>query len=1265
MTSLEFNRTAAGDGQPLAHDLEQIDFAAVNPDAYIPGDRRRALATLGQMSDRVVGAALFADISGFTTLTEALAKELGAHRGAELITKSLNEVFHALISVLDRYGGEVIYFSGDAITCWIDGDDGMRATACGLAMQRTMQQLHEVVTPAGIRVALAMKIAVAVGGARRFVVGDPNVQRIDVLAGRLIDQLADAERHAQKGEVVLDQSALAALRGRVETLEIRTDDSTRRSFGVVSRIDDGAFEPVARPAPATLPEAVVKEWLLPVVYERLRARRGEFIAELRPAYPMFLRFAGIDYDSDEDAIPKLDAFIRDVQQIVTSFGGNVLNISLGDKGAYLYAVFGAPIAHEDDAVRAVSASLQLRELPKTTSVTDIQIGITYGRLRSGMYGHQFRQAFTCLGDAVNTAARLMAAAKPGEIYVSDPVRMGAGDRFAWKALQPIKVKGRMEPLPVFALVDASGGASRVPLTHQTALLGRSTELAALRFRFDAAQRGTGQVVGISAEAGIGKSRLLAEFAREARTRGAVVACGECQSYGINRSYFAWRNVWLTLFGIDESSSEHEQVRALEDRLARIDSHLAFRAPLLSSLLDLAIPDNELTSSFDAKLRKASLEDLLSKCLRDVAATQSVVIVLEDCHWIDALSRDLLQALARTSFDLRVVIALAYRPSGKVGGDLGLEALPYFAEIALDALHPDDAARFVRSTLSRIIGTAELPDELVSLIASRAQGNPFYIEQLVGFMHSRGVDLRDPRSLKKLDLPDSLHSLILGRVDIVGEAPRQALKVASVVGRVFSSDVLPGAYPELGSVEEVEKQLQTLLGENLLDLESPGTYAFNHSLTQEVIYESLPFGFRSILHERIAGFIERTQSEAIERQLDLLAHHYWHTENIAKKREYLRRAGVAAQGKYANDAAIEYFERLAPLVGDDARADVLLKLGAVLEVIGDWRRAEDVEDQALALAREMNDVTSVASCETALAEVMRKQGRFDEAVALLERAAAGFESQSEEAGVGKVEHLLGTVAAQRGDYERAVARYERSLAIRERLDDKASMAALLSNLGVIAEYRGDYPRARELHDGALNLRTAIGDRRAIAVSMNNLGMIAVLQKRFEEARQWFERSMMLNREVGDAWMVAICHNNLGNALRGLGNYDAARSHYADSLRAYRNYDDRWAIAFLLEDVGMLSSLIGDARSAFTLMGCADALREAIGTPRSQLLEDELETALATVAENISEGQRSSWRIHGRSLDLQTGIDHALAVCSSDGRTATRETSSARSLNQPNV
>nr|MBA3476671.1 adenylate/guanylate cyclase domain-containing protein [Actinomycetota bacterium] len=302
-----------------AESTPEVAQAFDNPEAYLSRDRRRALADGIELPDRVGGAALFADISGFTSLTEALVAELGSQRGPEELTTCLNLVFHAVISDLDRFGGDVIYFSGDAITCWLGGDDGSRATACALAMQETIKRVGDVVTPGERTVRLAMKVAVAVGAARRFVVGDPEIQLIDVLAGRLVDRLAVAEHHAEQREVVLEQSALESLGDRVEIGERRLDDESGRTIGVVTGLlDDPAtlIEPELEP----LPEDLVRPWILPAVYEWLRTGRGEFLAELRPAIPVFVHFGGIDYDEDDDAAAKLDDFVRRAQRICADYG---------------------------------------------------------------------------------------------------------------------------------------------------------------------------------------------------------------------------------------------------------------------------------------------------------------------------------------------------------------------------------------------------------------------------------------------------------------------------------------------------------------------------------------------------------------------------------------------------------------------------------------------------------------------------------------------------------------------------------------------------------------------------------------------------------------------------------------------------------------------------------------------------------------------------------------------------------------------------------
>ncbi len=1215
-----------------------------NPEAYIPRDRRRSLALSLEMPDRVSGSALFADISGFTPLTEALARELGPQRGAEELTANIGRVFHAVISELDAFGGDVIYFSGDAITCWIDGDDGTLACAAAIAMQEAIERSGQVTTPGGTDIRLAMKVAIAVGAARRFLVGDPEIQLIDVLAGRLIDDLAEAEHHAGKGEIVLEPSAIEHLGDRVVLGERRTDEVTDRTYAVLSELRDMLPKtPVVEPPP--LPEDLVRPWLLPAVYERLRTGRGEFLTEIRPAIPVFVRFTGIDFDHDDQAIPKLDEFVRGAQRIMTGYGGNVLQLTLGDKGAYLYGVFGSPIAHEDDAARAAGAVLELRDLEQSTAARDIQVGVTRGSLRSGTYGHAMRRTFVCLGDEVNLSARLMSAAPAHRIYVSERIRQGAGDGFIWERLPDMKVKGKSQPVAVYSLNGSLERASRRKTRFELRLVGRLDELGTLRTKLADAAHGHGRILGIAAEAGMGKSRLVAEFVRSARRSGHMVAFGECQAFGTNTGYFVWREIWRRLLRLEDGDSEAHQIAQLEAELAAIDPALVARTPLLDAVVGLQIPDTDLTRSFDPKLRKGSLEDLLTTCLRARATTEPLVIVLEDCHWIDELSRDLLTALARSCATLRVLFVLAYRPAESAGGGLGLEQLPYFTEVALDRLDDDDARAVVRSKLEQILGpAAPASDDLAELVAQRADGNPLYIEELVSFVASSGIDPEDRGAIERLRLPDSLQSLVLSRIDTVAEGPRRTMKVASVIGRVFRAPVLPGAYPELGSLDDVRGDLEVLHTADLVGLEREQDleYLFKHVVTQEVAYGSMPFSMRTMLHRRVGAYLEAAEPDRIEQNLDLLAHHYFLGDDEAKKVEFLGRAAEGARLDYANSAAVDYYERLIPLLSGEALVTATLDLAKVLQLIGDLPRAEAVVLEARTTALSLGDPGQVAWCDASLAETAKRQSRYDEAASRLDAALERFRELGDDAGMAAMLHLAGAIAQHRGDYAAGRASYAESRHVRERIGDQAGVADTDANLAILAEFEGDYPGALELNDRALALRREIGDRRGIGIGEMNAGYYGLLVGRTEESLAHLERALEISREIGYRELIVHSERTLADANRNAGNYAAAAVKYGSAIRGYRDVGNEYELSFLLEDVGVLLARALGGAIGFELVGAAEGLRAKVGAPRPPALETELANHLAAARASLGEEQADAAVARGQAWSLDEALDATFAA-----------------------
>lgn len=1266
--------------------------------AYIPTDRRIALAKGSDLPDHAAGAALFADISGFTPLTEALVRALGPQRSAEELTRWLNEIYHALLAEVESYRGSVISFGGDAITCWFDDKEAgapsaFRGTACALAIQRAMQQFAQVDIPGAGPVSLAIKAVVTVGPARRFLVGDPAIQLVDALAGDTLYRLAAGEHHAERGEVLLDQPAVAALGENIEILEWRDDPESGERFAVVNRLNSRiGTDPWPSLAEDALSDDLVRPWLLPPVYERLMSGMGEFLTELRPTVALFLRFSGIDYDNDPQAQSKLNSYVQAVQQVLARYNSYMLQLSIGDKGSSFYVSFGAPLAHEDDAIRAVAAAQELRDL-QVDFISEVYIGVSQGLTRTGACGGLYRRTYSAMGDAVNMAARLMQNAPPGQVLVNQNVVKATGENFTWEELPPLQVKGKSQPVTVCRLVgrqERQGIRLHEP-KYALPMVGRAAELALIEQQIEVVLQGEGQIVGITAEAGMGKSRLIAEVIRLAKGRSMLGYGGECQSYGTSTSYLVWQSIWRGFFNLDPAWSTAEQIGALERELSAIDPSLLPRLPLLSAVLNLQIPDNELTASFDAKLRKESLEALLVDCIRKRSHTVPLLLVLEDSHWLDPLSHDLLEVIGRASADLPVLIVLAYRPPqiDRLNAPR-VSQLFNFTEIPLTDLPAGEIEQLVSYKLSQIYGEqARLPQALIERISQRAEGNPFYIEELLNYLHDRDIDPQQPEALEQIELPNSLYSLILSRIDQLSENQKILLKVASVIGRLFRAAMVWGVYNQFGDQERVREDLDTLSALELTPMDTPEpelAYLFKHILTQEVAYETLPFATRALLHDQIGQYIENTYQEVLDQYIDLLAYHFDRSENLEKKREYLLKAGQAAQEDYANTAAISYYRRLLAVLPEGQQVDVMLNLGQVLELVGEWKDAEEIDRQAESLANRLNNAPGHARAQQALGWLLRKQGKYTKAESWLVRARDSYRKLADRAGVSHVLSNIGELYRLQGKYDEARFYYDESLSLAEYIaesrDRNAARSHALKGAGTVATWKGDYATARELNQESLALRRELGDTPGVAALLNNLGIIARFQRDLAAARQMNEESLALFREMGDRWAVgqllnnqacvasdqgeyaearlllqeslsirrqlgdkaglALSLNTLADVVLDEGEFADARPLLDESLAINRELGDQTAIAYLVEDYAGLATAEGKCEKALQLAGFAAALRESIGAPLPPAEQARVDRMIAPARAALPESTVSAEWQTGRSLGLEQAIELALSA-----------------------
>lgn len=1191
---------------------------------YLPQDRLRALAREKTLPDRTTGSALFADISGFTQLTEGLRNTLGPRRGTEELTRYLDTVYSALIAEIERFGGSVLGFAGDAITCWFEdapSKAAARAVASAMAMQTAMQAFARIPLPDGTTATLTLKVAIATGSARRFIVGDPRSGLLDALAGATVTRTATAEHLATGGEILLDEATVAELGSALDIQARRKDKSSGERFAVLAGYEE-RVPPTAVHPPLELAPEKLQPWVLPAVYDRVQAGQSSFQTEFRPCTALFVRFVGLDYDADR-AGAQLDTFIRKMQTLAERYDCTLLRLTIGDKGSYAHLNFGGLSAHEDDPRRAVKTALALQEAARRLGyLNPLQIGITQGVMRVGAYGGETRKTFGAMGDEVNLAARLMATATAGEILLSGHVQKATRSDFTFEPRPPLPMKGKAEPLPVFAVTgESQRRAVRLQEpNYSLPMVGRVEELHLIEEKLDLVAQGKSQVIGIVSEAGLGKSRLVAEVIRNARRKGFVGFGGACQSDGIHTPYLAWKSIWQAFFEIDPAMSERKLMRLLEgdieDRAPlRVDA-----MPLLNVVLDLNIPENDFTKNLEPKIRQSALHALLEDCLKAQATDEPTLIVIEDMHWIDALSHNLLERFTKALAGHAVCFVLAYRPSQRERlQSPRIEAMEQFTRIELCELTTAEAESAVRAKLAQLYPArgGALPAGLVEALMARAQGNPFYLEELLNYVRDRGLD---PSHIENLELPDSLHTLILSRIDQLSEGEKTTLRVASIVGRRFRAKWLTGYYPGMGSFPRVKAALDALESLDITPLDSPEpklAYLFKHIVTHEVTYESLPFDTRARLHEQLAVYLEGADAP-----VETIAFHYGHSENQYKQMEYLRKAGEVSQKNYANDAALVYYGQILPLLKDrNEQAQIHLKRGQVLEFMGKWDDADG--DYRAALESANDDPASKANAQLALGKLNRLRGENEAALDWLRQAKDAHAKLEDTTGLAQVLietgllllrkgeygqarepldealgmareandklktalalNALGNVISDQGDTVAARTFYEESLALRREMGDKAGVAGSLNNLGIVAISQGNYAMARALYEESLALVLEIGDKRGITSALNNLGGVTYEQGDSTASQAYFEESLALKREMGDKRGMAMSLNNLGSLIQAQGDYAKARGLYGECLLLCKEMEDKPTLAYALLGLGLVDLADGKPEAHENILG----------------------------------------------------------------------------------
>jgi class 3 adenylate cyclase/tetratricopeptide (TPR) repeat protein len=947
----------------------------------------------------------------------------------------------------------------------------------------------------------------------------------------------------------------------------------------------------------------------------------------------------------EEGRTLLDSVVAHMMEAVHWYEGTVNQVT----GDGIMALFGAPVTHEDHAVRACYAALRMQQAVQRYSVdlrrtqgieVRVRVGLNSGDVIVRSVGSDLHVDYTAVGDTTRLAARLEQLAAAGTIRLTTATLRLAEGFVQVIPLGPVPVTGPSEPTEMFELTGASAALTRLDAAAAqrglTQFVGRTTELAQLGDALDRARLGHGQVVGVVGEAGVGKSRLFRELIHSHRPHGWRVLQSASVSYG-KAAYLPVIELLRSYFAIDRRDDSWAIREKVSGKVATLAPTLTRIVPPLLALLD-APRDDTPWRNLDPLQRRQQTVDAVKHLLLRESEIQPLVVIFEDLNWIDDETQSFLDSLIESLPAAHIVLLLNYRPDYRHNW----HAKTYYRRLRMDPLPPESADEL----LDALLGTDVAIVPLKRLLVERTGGNPLYLEESVralaetaALAGERGA-YQLTRPVEQLTIPATVNAILAARIDRLDPEAKRLLQTAAVIGKDVPMPLLlavaeatePAVRAALAQLQAAEFIYEVRL---LPDLE----YTFKHALTHEVAYQGLPFDRRRALHARIVAAIEQVSSERVAEQSERLAHHALRGELWEKAAVYLRQAGLRAIARAANGEAIGHLEEalgalrrlpetratteltidvrldlrnaLLPL-GDRARmgehlyqAEVLArKLGtahrlarivtfSVIQCLdtGDYTKALTLGPEALSIARSLGDRSIEVLATTFLGLTHAARGEFRQAAALLERnVALDGELRYERFGAPAIQSALAgaylaNMFSQLGRFDEAIEQAEAAVRIAETADHPYTLHFGLIPLGLTYFRRGDLPRAIRVLERALNVCRTSQIVVGIPRAAATLGAAYAVAGRADEAVPLVKSAVEESRRRETHSWPALVLLFAGTAYLGVQRIDEAAGLAREAVTLCRRLGARPAEAHAL-------CLAGDVASAGGAEGAEGYYREAL-------------------------------------------------------------------------
>jgi class 3 adenylate cyclase/predicted ATPase len=858
----------------------------------------------------------------------------------------------------------------------------------------------------------------------------------------------------------------------------------------------------------------------------------------------------------EDVVQVVNEYFTRMLNVVFKYGG-AIDKFMGDA---ILVVFGALETHEDDAIRATLAALEMqqemekfnseRKLPVPLSMS---IGINTGPVVAVNVGTMERMEFTIMGDNVNLASRLEGVAKAGQVVISQATYQNVKDHIKAKKLPSVKVKGKKKPVVIY-LADKPEIRKKtkkgVSFKTRTRLVGRIKELEAIHHALRASMTDSARVVAIIGASGTGKTRLLEESDVSLSKEGFKTLRGDSYSYTSNIAYFPFKQVLTRLFNINEKDTE-------EEKRGKINSFLAekrlgeMEAAIIPTLLDL---ETEHTMAIPPEMKKKYIFESVRNLFASLANIP-LCLTFEDLQWTDKLSAELIMFLAYEIRTRNLIILTTFRPEF---------AFPVIAEeFAITVQLENLAKEFTAQYLKEIFEEREPSEEVTNLVFSHSKGNPLYIEALAKnlakrrLIRKKEVKIELRKSPDQIRVPDTINSIVMERIDRMDELDQRVLRMASIIGQTFSTRDLTYLLDRkkeeimgnLESLEHFEGEITTVSnGDN-------PTYRFNTPTVREVIYNSILRKTRTTLHKRYGDWVLQQNSENPHPVFEILAYHFVNGADVENGIMFSKLAGEKARNYFANEAGIAFFTDALHLLKkselteekEKTKLEIMRRLGYFLMMVGDTKKALLSMKNSLRLANKLGQEKDRIMSLMNIGMLYDRMGVPEKPIRYYRRAGRAARKINLLPLVAMTENNLGIYFKKIGKLQEALEAFNNSLKINRKVKNPVEEAIALENIGDVQAILGSHEEALKNYDTAMKRYLELNAKDRIPHLSNSIARIHLITGNLSESKTYAEKALSLARELGikkDEQEIlgnlGIIHFRMNQPLKAIELYNQALS-----------------------------------------------------------------------------------------------------------------------------